>query len=97
MEFLQTFLLIVLYILGIALMVVFIVLGIKLIKTVDKTNAILDDVEAKVQSLNGVFQLVDRFSTGATAITSHVVQSVTGLIDRIFRRKKKEEDFEDYE
>ncbi len=97
MEFLQTFLPIVLYILGIALMVVFIILGIKMIKTVDKTNAILEDAEAKMQSLNGIFQLIDRFSLGATAITSHVVQKVTGLIDRIFKGRKKEEDFEDYE
>ena len=45
------FLPILLYLLGITLLVILIILGIKLIHTVDKTNDILDDAYNKSKSL----------------------------------------------
>ena len=59
MEFLQTFLPILLYILGAVLLGVLIYLVIKLLDTVDKVNVLLDDIEDKSQSLNGVFDAVE--------------------------------------
>ena len=47
MELLAEALPIILYFLGIVLLVILIVLAIKLISTVDKTNRILDNVEEK--------------------------------------------------
>ena len=39
-----------------------IVVAVKLIYTVDKTNALLDDIEKKLKSVDGVFNAIDRKS-----------------------------------
>ncbi len=96
MEFLEAFLPILLYILGIVLMVVFIILGVKLIATVDRANAIMDDVEGKLQTLNGIFKAIDHVKHTTEFVTDRIINGVTSIVDKIFRRKK-EEDFEDYE
>ena len=64
MEFLQDILPIVLYCLGIILLTVLIILSIKLIHTVDKTNKILDDAYNKTKSLSGIFTAIDRITDG---------------------------------
>ena len=49
---------IILYGLGIVLLVILIILGIKLIHTVDRTNDLLEDAYNKSKSLNGIFDKV---------------------------------------
>ena len=46
-------LLILLYVLGSILLVVLIILGIKLINTMNKINVVVDDINKKVKSLDG--------------------------------------------
>lgn len=50
---------IMMYVLGSILLVVTIILVIKLIYTVDKANEILDNVEAKVKTLDGFFNAIN--------------------------------------
>ena len=88
---------ILIYILLSALLVVLIILGIKTIQFMEKTNRILDNVESKVNSLNGFFSVIDRFTDGISGITNKMVDSISSLITHIFKRKKKEEESEDYE
>ncbi len=78
-------------ILGMILIVVFIVLGIKLIEMVNRMNRILDNVEDKVNSLNGFFHIVDTITDKMAFLSDSVVSTVTGVIHKIFNRKKKEE------
>ncbi len=82
-------------ILGMILIIVFIILGIKLIEMVNRMNRLLDNVEDKVNSLNGFFHIVDMATDKMAFLSDHVVSVVTGAIHKIFKRKKKEE--EDYE
>ena len=89
-------------ILGSILLVVLIILGIKLIQTIDKANAILDDLEEKSKSLNGLFAVVDNISNGIAIVGDRVVDGVAGMVSSFFhkrkkRKTKKEEEFEDYE
>jgi len=88
---------IILYSLGIVLLVILIILCIKLIHTVDKTNKILDDVYNKTRSLNGLFSAIDRVTDTLSSISDSLVGSITSVIGRIFpkKRKRKMEDYYD--
>lgn len=98
MENLLRFLPVVLYLLGIVLLVILIILGIKLIHTINKTNAVLDDVYEKSKSLNGLFNTIDTITDTLSNISDTVVGAVSGLIGKIFsigKRKKHKLEEED--
>ena len=82
---------IILYILGSILLVVLIILGIKLIITMNKISEITDDISTKLKSLNGFFSVIDFTTDKLATITDKFVETVTLLIRRIFRQKKEEE------
>ncbi len=84
------------YLLLMALIVVGIILGIKLIITIDKINRVVDDLEDKVASLNGVFRVINGISDKFSLISSKVIDTVVSLISRI-GNKKNREDEDDYE
>lgn len=90
-----------LYTLGSILLVVLIILGIKLIQTVDRTNAILDDLEQKAKSLDGFFNVVDGFSNTIAVVGDRIIDGFTGMISNFFhkrkKRKEKEEEIDEYE
>ena len=86
MDFLMMVLPIILYVLGIVLVGILIIIGVKLIYTIDKTNDILDDVEKKSKSLNGVFDIVDNVTDSLSIISDTVVDGIVGLISRIFKK-----------
>ena len=81
---------IILYILGSILLVVLIILGIKLIITMNKISEITDDISTKLKSLNGFFSVIDFTTDKLATITDKFVEAVTSLIRRIFRQKKEE-------
>ena len=85
------FLPMILYILGSILLVVLIILGIKMIGTMNKIDEIADDISTKLKSLNGFFSVIDFTTDKLATITDKVVNGVTALINRMFRRRKKEE------
>ncbi len=95
MEFLNVLLPMLLYIFGIVLLIVLIVLGIRLIQTIDRANRLLDDVEEKVQTLNGFFHLIDTITDRLSFLSDKIVDTVSNAIGKLFNRKKKEE--KDYE
>ena len=97
MDFLMMVLPIILYVLGIVLVGILIIIGVKLIYTIDKTNEILDDVEKKSKSLNGVFDMVDNVTDSLSIISDTVVEGIVGLISRIFKKRKKEKEIDEYE
>ncbi len=99
MEALYEVLPIVIYMLIAILLVVLIILGIKLIDTANKTNAVLDDIEQKSKTLDGLFGTVDRITDAFTIVSDKVIDGIAGLIGKAFsfKKKKKEEEEEDYE
>ncbi|MBQ7136991.1 MAG: hypothetical protein IJO43_03355 [Bacilli bacterium] len=80
---------ILLYILGSILLVVLIILGIKLIQTVDRANALLDDLEEKSKSLDGIFTVVDNFSNAIAVVGDRVVDGIAGMVSSFFHKRKK--------
>lgn len=101
MEFLEGILPIILYFLGAVLLVLIIVLVVNLIETVKKTNILLDDVESKMQSLNGMFNAIDSVSDTISSVNMKMVGVITNIVEKVFKRRKKKynhiEEEEDYE
>lgn len=82
---------IILYILGSILLAVLIILGIKLIITINKVNVIADDVYKKVKTLDGFFALVDYTTDKISTVSDKIVSFTTSLISKIFNKKESEE------
>ena len=81
---------IILYILGSILLVVLIVLGIKLIITMNKIEVVVDDINKKVKTLDGFFSMIDFTTDKLAMLSDKVVDTVTLFVKRIFRRKGEE-------
>ena len=80
------------------LLVVLIILGIKLIDTVNKTNAVLDDIEKKSKSLDGIFATIDNVTDAVSLISDRLVDGIAGVVGKLFSfKKKKKEEEEEYE
>ena len=88
MDFLNDFLPILLLFLGAVLLVVLIILLLKVIKTVDKVNIILDDVEQKSQSLNGLFKAIERLGNALDSANNKVTGFVAGVAKKMFKQRK---------
>ena len=97
MEFLQTFLPILLYILGAVLLGVLIYLVIKLLDTVDKVNVILDDVEDKSQQLNGLFDACENVGDTVNGVSFKIANMFSKIVGTVAKKKRRkiEEDDDD--
>ena len=88
MDFWLSFLPIIIYILLIVLLVVGIILGIKSIITMNKVEKVVDDVNDKVESLKGLFQIVDFTTDKLVTLSDKIVEAVSMVASKIFFRKK---------
>ena len=96
MEFMLKFLPIVIYFLLIIAIIVGIILGIKLIITVDKVNRIADDIENKMKKVEPIFSIMEFASDRVSDVVSTVVGFFEKLFSKIFLRNKEVEE-DDYE
>ena len=89
MEFLASFLPILLYIVAI-------VLGIKLIRVVDKVDGLVDNVEEKINTFNGALSVMKQAADGISSISDTVVYTVTTAVSKIVNKfiKNKEDHYE---
>lgn len=85
----MAFLTIALYVLGIALLVVLIVLGIKLIYLTDRANVVLDDLEKKAKTLDMFFNVIDTVTDTLSYLSDTVVDTVVAGLSRLFPKRKK--------
>ena len=89
MEVLQTVLPILVDILLVVFLVICIILGIKAIKVVDKFNALVEDAQNKLNTLNGFFSIITLFNTKVSLIAEKTYSLFDNLIDKLFKTKKK--------
>ena len=94
LEFLQIYLPIVIYILLIVALVIAIIIGLKFSKLLDKVDHVADSVSDKVDSLNGIFRVIDYATDKVNDFTTKAVDTIVGGISRFIHRKsrKKEEE-----
>ena len=97
-EILQTALPLFVYFALFILLVVLIVLTIKLIATINKLNVVVDDVNKKVKSLDGIFGLIDFATDKITLVTNKFVDRLSNLVlgfkNKKYNKKEEEEDNE---
>lgn len=80
---------IILYILGSILLGILIVLGIKLINVMNKMEKVVDDINTKVSSLNGVFSIIDATTDRLALLSDRMVDGISLIIRKLFAKKKK--------
>lgn len=86
------FLQVMMYILGSILLVVLIILGIKMIITMNKIENVVDNINTKANKLNNLFNIID-LTTGKLALVSDkVVDVISSIVSKIFDKKRKDDD-----
>ncbi len=89
MSFWLDFLPLIIFFLLIIFLIIGIILGVKLIITLNKVEKVVDDVNDKVQTLNGFFHLIDYTTDKIALATDKVVDGVVSLFNKIILKKKK--------
>jgi len=89
---LSTVLPIILYIFGIILVIVLIMLGLRMLQMMDRVDRILDDVEGKVKTLDGLFNVINKVTTGIDLISTKFVSNLANTVGKIWKKSKKEEE-----
>lgn len=82
---------IILYLLGSILLVTLIVLSVKLIKSIDRINLLLDSVEQKMKTVDQVFGVIDKVADTFAIFSDKMVDGLSGFISKLFTRRKKVE------
>jgi len=86
---------IIIYVLLIVLILVAIAIGVKLIFTLQKVDALLEDVTNKVKSLDRIFEIIDTVNGKMAMLGDTVVGFVSGGIKRLFKNRKYSEEEEE--
>lgn len=81
------FLQIIIYLLLIALIIVFIILGIKAIKFLCKVDKVVDDVEKKIHKTDSIFGLIDRTADMASNVSDKIITGIFNFVSNIFKKK----------
>lgn len=88
---------IMLFIFLIVLVIICIILGIKLINTLNKVDVLITDVNSKMNKVDGIFTLIDKTTDYASGISDKLINSINSLLGLIFKRKNRKEDNDEEE
>ena len=91
----NTFLVMLMYILGSILIVTLIVLVVKLISTVNRLNGIMDEITVKINKFDKAFQIVDIVTDNMALISDKLVDMLSNFIRKVFNKKIKEEELDE--
>lgn len=89
MSFWLEFLPIIIYILLIIILIIGIILGVKTIITLNKVEKVVEDVNDKIQTLNGFFHIIDYTTDKIALVTDKMVEGITSLFSKLLFSKKK--------
>lgn len=93
---LEDALVVLLYIALIVFVIALTVLCIKLIGTLSRADRLIENITKKAETLDGVFAVLDTVSNKFGLISESIVNGISGLINKIFGRKRKYEREEEY-
>ena len=97
METLLQVLPMIIYFLLIIIIIVGIVLGIKLIITIDKVLKIVDDINEKVERISPVFDTIGLVSDKVSGILGSLLSKIENLIVKLFFKNKNKVEMESEE
>ena len=81
---------IIIYVLLIILLVVLIVIAFKVLKTMNKVELIVEDVDAKVKSLNNFFRVLSFTTDRVAGFSDMIINKVSSGISNLFSKRKGE-------
>lgn len=81
----------ILYLLGCILLIVLIILGIRLINTLNRVDTLIDDVNNKSTKLNGLFDIVDNTADALASVSDIAVGFITNSVRKVLNKRKKED------
>ena len=91
MEFLLDFLPIIIYILLIVLISICIYFILKAVKIADRIDALLENVEYKLSSLDAFFKVINFTTEKLNIIGERITDGILSLVHKIFHKRKGEE------
>ena len=80
---------VIVYVLLIILIVVLIVFMLKAFDILKKLDVTIDDVNAKMNKLNGLFNIVDRSADAINMVTDKMIGAIATGITKLFKRKNE--------
>lgn len=86
-----------LYTFGIILVIVLIILVLQLIQIMKKVDRIVENVDDKVNSLNGIFSLIDKTTDSIALFSDSIVNSLASLIYKFIGKNKKKKKMKEEE
>lgn len=95
MEWLGQTLPIIIYFLLIILLVVLVILGVKSIITIDKADKMISNIKSKLESINGVFKVVDGVADKISSIGELIVDLISNALINLFQKNKKNNNTEE--
>ena len=63
----------------------------------NKIEVVVDDISIKVGKLNGLFSVIDATTDKLSMLSDKMVDAVSVLIRKIFKRKKRKDDIDEQE
>lgn len=84
-----------LYVFGIILLIVLTVFFIRLMFTLQKVDKVVDDVSDKVDSLDGLFKIIDATTDGISLFSETIVGTVSKFFYKVLKPRKKHKKEED--
>ena len=94
MDFLNSFLPIVIYVLLIILIILLIIIVIKAMKTLKKVDAIVDNVDQKVKTFDGLFTMIELTTSRIQIINDTIINKLSKAINKLFNTKSKKKKLE---
>ena len=97
MEIFTQTLTVIIYVLLIILIGVLIAFVLRAFGTLKKLDSTIDDVNAKMNKLNGVFNIVDRSADAINMVTDKLTSSIVNGFGKLFSKKPKKKEEKEYE
>ena len=85
----NSFLIMLLCILGSILLIVLIVLGIKLINTITRIDNIMTEVEVRIRKFDKLLNMVDTITDSMALVSDKIVDGIVFCINKLFMKNKK--------
>lgn len=88
---------VILYMLAAILLIALIVFVLRMMRTLDKVDHVIDDISSKSRRLDGMFTLVDRTADTINTVSDSVTQFIISGIHNLMNRKKRRKGEKEYE
>ena len=68
----------------------------RLLKVTNMIKIMLDNIDSKIQSFNGIFEVINKFSNMFSSIGDKIIGFIDDVFNKLFRTKNKKIKEEDY-